>query len=171
MDFEKRGLSKVVSNDGLDIRQDMDAARQASDFEFVKLDDHNKKMAALENALRSRMVRSFIAGAVFGFLILVAIILGVVSLLKIGTTTSDLDKMKKDIRELNVELKLKVNSTTLEDKLRGKLNKPDFSNEFDATVTADALEEKLCNNKRLPKSCLDSSLATTDHTHQSCNCG
>merc|ERR1711962_915012 len=125
-------------------------------------------MAALENALRARMVRSFIAGAVFGFLILVATILGVVSLLKIGTTTSDLDKMKKDIRELNVELKLKANSTTLEDKLRGKLNKPDFINEFDATVTADALEEKLCNNNnRLPKSCLDSSLATTDHTHQS----
>merc|ERR1711962_1290860 len=171
MDFEKRGLSKVVSNDGLDIGQDMDAARQASDFEFVKLDDHNKKMAALENALRARMVRSFIAGAVFGFLILVAIILGVVSLLKIGTTTSDLDKMKKDIRELNVELKRKVNSTTFEDKLRGKLNKPDFIKEFDATVTADALKEKLCKNNILPKSCLDSSLATTGHTHQPTNFG
>ena len=158
---DRRDLSKVLSNDGLDIRQDVDAARQASDFEFVKLDDHNKKMAALENALRTRMCRSFIAGAVFGVLILAAIILGVVSLSKI-------DKMKEDIREL------KVNSTTLQDKIKEKLSKSDFTNQFDArfaSVTADALEEKLCNNKRLPKSCLDSSLATTDHTHQSCNCG
>ena len=50
MEFEKRSVSKVLSNDGLDIRQDVDAARQASDLEFVKLDDHNKKMTALHTA-------------------------------------------------------------------------------------------------------------------------
>jgi len=166
MELEKRILSKVLSNNGLDIRQDVDAARQASDFEFVKLDEHNKKMAALENALRTRMCRSFIAGAVFGVLIMVAIILGVVSLSKIGTTKTDLDKMKEDIRKLNYQLKQKVNSTTLEDKLRGKLSKSNFSIEFEATVTTDALEKKLCNNKRLPKSCLDSSIVSVAHTHR-----
>ena len=39
---DRRDLSKVLSNDGLDIKQDVDAARQASDF--VKLYDHQKKM-------------------------------------------------------------------------------------------------------------------------------
>merc|ERR1711962_512422 len=163
MDFEKRGLSKVVSNDGLDIRQDMDAARQASDFEFVKLDDHNKKMAALENALRTRMCRSFIAGAVFGVLILAAIILGVVSLSKIGTTTTDLDEMKEDIRKLKSN---QINSTTLQEKLdalgvEDKLSKSDFINQFSVSVTTEDLKTKLCNNNQLPKSCLQ----TTDHTH------
>ena len=160
MDFERRGLSKVLSNDGLDIRQDVDAARQASDFEFVKLDDHQKKMAALDNALRTRMCRSFLAGAIFGVLIMVAIILGVVSLLKIGTTTTDLDKMRKDIRELNDELKQKISSTTLQEKLdalgvEDKLSKSDFTNQFDTSVTTDDLEIKLCNNNnRLPQSCV-----------------
>ena len=139
MELGRRSVSKVLSNDGLDIRQDVDAARQASDFEFVKLDDHNKKMAALENALRTRMCRSFLAGAIFGVLIMVAIILGVVSLLKIGTTTTDLDKMRKDIRELNDELKQKISSTTLQEKLdalgvEDKLSKSDFTNQFDTSV-------------------------------------
>ena len=171
MELEKRGLSKVLSNDGLDIRQDVDAARQASDLEFVKLDDHNKKMAALENALRTRMCRSFLAGAVFGVLILVAIILGVVSLSKIGS--ADLDKMKDDIRQLNDELKQKVNKSDFSNEsLQGKfhalgvLSKSDFSIELSATLTADTLEKKLCDNNRLPKSCLDSSLDATAHSHR-----
>ena len=93
---DRRDLSKVLSNDGLDIRQDVDAARQASDFEFVKLDDHNKKMAALENALRASMCRSFIAEAIFGVFILVAITLGVVSILRIDNTASDIHNIKQD---------------------------------------------------------------------------
>ena len=155
---DRRDLSKVLSNDGLDIRQHVDAARQASDF--VKLDDHNKKMAALENALRTRMCRSFLAGAIIGVLIMVAIILGVVSLLKIRTNTTDLDKMRKDIRELNDELKQKISSTTLQEKLdalgvEDKLSKSDFTNQFDTSVTTDDLEIKLCNNNnRLPQSCV-----------------
>ena len=91
---DRRNLSKVLSNDGLDIRQDVDAARQASDF--VKLDDHNKKMAALENALRASMCRSFIAGAIFEVFILVAITLGVVSILSIDNTASDIHNIKQD---------------------------------------------------------------------------
>ena len=94
MELEKRDLSKVLSNDGLDIRQHVDAARQASDF--VKLDDHNKKMAALENALRASMCRSFIAEAIFGVFILVAIALGVVSILSIDNTASDIHNIKQD---------------------------------------------------------------------------
>ena len=93
---DRRNLSKVLSNDGLDIRQDMDAAKQTSDSEFVKLDDQNKKMAALENDLRARMWRSFIAGAIFGVFVLVAITLGVVSILRIDNTASDIHNIKQD---------------------------------------------------------------------------
>ena len=96
MELGRRSVSKVLSNDGLDIRQDVDAARQATDFEFVKLDDHNKKMAALENDLRARMWRSFIAWAIFGVFVLVAITLGVVSILRIENTASDINNIKQD---------------------------------------------------------------------------
>ena len=93
---DRRDLSKVLSNDGLDIRQDVDAAKQTSYSEFVKLDYHNKKMAALENDLRARMWRSFIAGAIFGVFVLVAITLGVVSILRIDNTASDIHNIKQD---------------------------------------------------------------------------
>ena len=144
---DRRDLSKVLSNDGLDIRQDVDAARQASDF--VKLDDHNKKMAALENALRARMCRSFIAGAVFGVLILVAIILGVVSLQKIDNTTTDFgDKIGNTsalVRTQIEALEQKLNTTSLQlDALNVSL-----SRRIDDKLSASEFTKyyKLCNGR------------------------
>jgi len=166
MELEKRGLSKVLSNDGLDIRQDVDAARQASDF--VKLDDHNKKMAALDNALRARMCRSFIAGAVFGVLILVAIILAIVSLQKIDNTTTDFgDKtgntstlvslMKTQIEALEqkldtTSLQLDALKVSLSRRIDDKLS----ASEFTKDTLFSKLENKLCNGRRinLPHTCV-----------------
>ena len=161
MELEKRSVSKVLSNDGLDIRQDVDAARQASDFEFVKLDDHNKKMAALENALRARMCRSFIAGAVFGVLILVAIILAIVSLQNIDNTTTDFgDKigntsalvslMKTQIEALEqkldtTSLQLDALSVSLNRRIDDKLS----ASEFTKDTLFSKLENKLCNGRRI----------------------
>merc|ERR1711962_493526 len=121
---DRRDLSKVLSNDGLDIRQDVDAARQASDF--VRLDDHNKKMAALENDLRASMCRSFIAGAIFGVFILVAIILGVVSILRIDNTASDIHNIKQDYTK----------TTDLNEALEKKLSTSEFDTKFSLSALA-----------------------------------
>ena len=50
--------------------------------DFVKIEDHKKQIDAIQIALGARMRRSFIAGAIFGTLILVAIIMAGVGLQK-----------------------------------------------------------------------------------------
>merc|ERR1712156_671146 len=55
--------------------------QMASDF--VKIEDHKKQIDAIQGALGARMRRSFIAGAIFGTFILVAIIMAGVGLQKV----------------------------------------------------------------------------------------
>ena len=66
---------------------EMGLSRQMSN-EFVKIEEHQKQMTDIEGALATKKRRNFIAGAIFGTLIFVAIIMAGVSLQKIGNTAA-----------------------------------------------------------------------------------
>ena len=65
-------LREVVST-GLDIEQD----RAVSTRMYVRLEDHQRKMKAIDDALMWRSRRTYIAEALLGFMILVAIVFAV----------------------------------------------------------------------------------------------
>ena len=77
---------------------EMGLSRQMSS-EFVKIEDHQKQMTDIEAALAAKKRRSFIAGAIFGTLVFVAIIMAGVSLQKIGNTAAknanNIDKVNR----------------------------------------------------------------------------
>ena len=77
----------------------MGLSRQMSN-EFVKIEDHQKQMTDIEGALAAKKRRSFIAGAIFGTLIFVAIIMAGVSLHTTGKTAA------KEINNMNEHMRL-----------------------------------------------------------------
>ena len=109
------------------------------------------------------MCRSFIAGAIFGVLILVAIILAIVSLQKIDNTTTDFgDKigntsalvslMKTQIEALELDLKQKVGTASLQqalDALNVSLSRRIDDKLSASEFTKDALENKLCDGRMI----------------------
>ena len=117
--------------------------QMASDF--VKIEDHKKQIDAIQIALGARMRRSFIAGAIFGTLILVAIIMAGVGLRKVHKTAEDMRLYEKS-NDLQVKL----------DDLENRLNA-----EIVARVKTDELKAKFFNmvtpeelKSELPTNCI-----------------
>merc|ERR1712192_353228 len=99
-------LREVVST-GLDIEQD----REVSTRMYVRLDDHERKMKAFDEALMWRSRRTYIAEALLGFLILVAIILAGISLWKIDKTADLTHKLNTTVSDLEEKLQEALNKT------------------------------------------------------------
>ena len=113
-ELERRG-HKIVSrglSDGPDIRPDTNLSGRIQMYnEYVKEEEYQKWVKANEAGLRARTRQSFIVGAIFGILVLVAIIMAGVSLGKTAKNTSKLDdhEVKKvNLGDLEEELKLKL---------------------------------------------------------------
>ena len=106
--------------------------------QYMKMEDYQKWNKVNEAAIKARMNRSFIAGAVFGVLILVAIGLAVFSLHSINATGAALEK---DIQDLQREMKRKL--SLLQNKVGQSVLKEDFSAEFIERVSQSTLKSKL----------------------------
>ena len=106
--------------------------------QYMKVEDYQKWNKVNEAAIKARMNRSFIAGAVFGFLILVAIVLAVFSLHSINATGAALGK---DIQDLEREMRRKL--SLLQNKVGQSVSKKDFSAEFIERVSQSTLNSKL----------------------------
>ena len=108
---------------------EMGLSRQMSN-EFVKVEDHQKQMTDIEGALAAKKRRSFIAGAIFGTLIFVAIIMAGVSLQKTGNTAAkDTNNMDKHMRLYTISrLQEQINELEkkLNEKIDQKISKSDF---------------------------------------------
>ena len=89
--------------------------------QYMKVEDYQKWNKVNEAAIKARMNRSFIAGAVFGLLILVAIVLAVFSLHSINATGAALEK---DIQDLEREMRRKL--SLLQNKLGESVLKKRF---------------------------------------------
>merc|ERR1712210_198524 len=90
MELERRGhlaASRVLGN-GPDIRPDVNV----SPNEYVKVEDFHKWMKANDAVLRARTRQSFVAGAICGVFVLVAIIMAGVSLGNIATNVRKLSE-------------------------------------------------------------------------------
>ena len=108
---------------------EMGLSRQMSN-EFVKIEVHQKQMTDIEGALAAKKRRSFIAGAIFGTLIFVAIIMAGVSLHTTGKTAA------KEINNMNEHMRLYTMSRlqeqlnalekALNEKIDQKVSKSDF---------------------------------------------
>merc|ERR1712039_860186 len=89
--------------------------------QYMKVEDYQKWNKVNEAAIKARMNRSFIAGAVFGLLILVAIVLAVFSIHSINATGAALEK---DIQDLQREIMRKL--SLLQNKVGESVSKKDF---------------------------------------------
>ena len=106
--------------------------------QYMKVEDFQKWNKVNEAAIKARMNRSFIAGAIFGVLILVAIVLAVFSLHSINATGAALEK---DIQDLEREMRRKL--SLLQNKVGQSVLKEDFSAEFIERVSQSTLKSKL----------------------------
>ena len=106
--------------------------------QYMKVEDYQKWNKVNEAAIKARMNRSFIAGAIFGLLILVAIVLAVFSLHRINATGAAL---RKDIQDLEREMRRKL--SLLQNKVEESVLKEDFSAEFIERVSQSTLKSKL----------------------------
>ena len=121
MELERRGhlgVSRVLSH-GPDIRPDINLSAQMSN-DYVKVENFERWKKLNETVLRARTLKSFIAGAIFGILVLVAIIMAGVSLGKIATNTSNLSEcaLKEDLNALKEK---KVSFADLDPGLKTKM--------------------------------------------------
>ena len=108
---------------------EMGLSRQMSS-EFVKIEDHQKQMIDIEGALAAKKRCSFIAGAIFGTLIFVAIIMAGVSLQKIGNTAAkETNDMETNIR-LYTMSRLQEQLNALEKKLNKKIDQKVSKSDF-----------------------------------------
>ena len=106
--------------------------------QYMKVEDYQKWNKVNEAAIKARMNRSFIAGAIFGVLILVAIVLAVFSLHSINATGAALEK---DIQNFEREMRRKL--SLLQNKVEESVLKEDFSAEFIERVSQSTLKSKL----------------------------
>ena len=106
--------------------------------QYMKVEDYQKWNKVNEAAIKARMNRSFIAGAIFGVLILVAIVLAVFSIHSINATGAALEK---DIQDLEREMRRKL--SLLQNKVEESVLKEDFSAEFIERVSQSTLKSKL----------------------------
>ena len=106
--------------------------------QYMKVEDFQRWNKVNEAAIKARMNRSFIAGAVFGLLILVAIVLAVFSLHSINAPGAALEK---DIQNFEREMRRKL--SLLQDKVGQRVLKKNFSAEFIERVSQSTLKSKL----------------------------
>ena len=122
MSMGRRGhhehLREVVST-GFDIEQD----RVVSTRMYVRLEDHERKMKAIDDALMWRSRRTYIAEALLGFLILVAIVMAGISLWKTDKTADLTHKLNETVSDLEVRLQDVLNITVSNGTLEEKANK------------------------------------------------
>ena len=129
MELERRGhlgVSRELSH-GPDIRPDINLSAQMSN-DYVKVENFERWKKLNETVLRARTLKSFITGAIFGILVLVAIIMAGVSLGKIATHEvkkvnlkdheDGLKAKQKMIDALESSLEKKIELGVLEAKLR-----------------------------------------------------
>merc|ERR1712037_1087901 len=112
MELERRGhlaASRVLSN-GPDIRPDVNV----SPNEYVKVEDFHKWMKANDAVLRARTRQSFVAGAICGVFVLVAIIMAGVSLGKLDVHDQGL---KAQVSKVVTLEETKLDSSVLTTKL------------------------------------------------------
>ena len=133
--------------------------QMASDF--VKIEDHKKQIDAIQIALGARMRRSFIAGAIFGTLILVAIVMAGVGLRKVHKTAEVcLGKIEDNENAIRKDMGLYEKSNDLQvklDELENRLNA-----KIGARVKTEELITKFFNmvtpeelKKELPTNCIN----------------
>merc|ERR1712037_833540 len=124
MELERRGhlaASRVLSN-GPDIRPDVNV----SPNEYVKVEDFHKWMKANDAVLRARTRQSFVAGAICGVFVLMAIIMAGVSLGKndenaIRLAEQEVKKVKLEDLEIGFKIRMSM-VENLESKLGAKLD-------------------------------------------------
>ena len=138
--------------------------QMASDF--VKIEDHKKQIDAIQIALGARMRRSFIAGAIFGTLILVAIIMAGVGLQKVEICRYKTAYNAREIEALEDDLGQYIKSDDLQNKLdalerklttniEGRVSRQNFMSEFYKQVDPTKLKDKL------PSDCI----SACNHNH------
>ena len=129
--------------------------QMASDF--VKIEDHKKQIDAIQIALGARMRRSFIAGAIFGTLILVAIIMAGVGLQKVeicryktAYNAREINALENDlgryIKSDDLQKKLDALETKLNTKIEDRVSRHTFLTEFYEQVDPTKLKNKLPSN-------------------------
>ena len=131
--------------------------QMASDF--VKIEDHKKQIDAIQIALGARMRRSFIAGAIFGTLILVAIIMAGVGLQKVENSaevcrqktaynTRKIYALERKFNEKleSLETKLDKNVKDIEDKLKQKVSNDQFNSKPITVTQLPSACQRACSN-------------------------
>ena len=126
--------------------------QMASDF--VKIEDHKKQIDAIQIALGARMRRSFIAGAIFGTLILVAIVMAGVGLRKVHKTAEvclgKIDAIREDMGLYEKSNDLQVKLDELENRLNAKIGArvktEELITKFFNMVTPEELKKELPTN-------------------------
>merc|ERR1712037_362184 len=152
MELERRGhlaASRVLSN-GPDIRPDVNV----SPNEYVKVEDFHKWMKANDAVLRARTRQSFVAGAICGVFVLVAIIMAAVSLDQIDKNGGRLTAHEKEKVKFE-DLGFKINMSMvegLEIKLKEKVKLEDLGFKISMSMV-EGLVNKL------------NDLATKGHSH------
>ena len=114
---------------------DIEPDRVVSTRMYVTLEAHEKKMKANDDALRWRSRRTYIAEALLGIMILVAIVMAGINLQKM----SDLEeKLQKDLNQKEDLFKI------LEDEFKKTVSKEDLikilKDEFNKTLSMDTFQ-------------------------------
>jgi len=149
-------VRSVRYNNGSRILSDRDISRPDLEIElnnqmandFVRIEDHKKQIDAIQIALGARMRRSFIAGAIFGTLILVAIIMAGVGLRKVHKTAEvclgKIDAIREDmgLYEKSNEVKL----DELENKIGARVKTDELIAKFLNMIKPDELKSELPTN-------------------------
>ena len=149
-------------NTGSRILSDRDISRPDLEIElnnqmasdFVKIEDHKKQIDAIQIALGARMRRSFIAGAIFGTLILVAIVMAGVGLRKVHKTAEvclgKIDAIREDMGLYEKSNDLQVKLDELENRLNAKIGArvktEELITKFFNMVTPEELKKELPTN-------------------------
>ena len=149
-------------NTGSRILSDRDISRPDLEIElnnqmasdFVKIEDHKKQIDAIQIALGVRMRRSFIAGAIFGTLILVAIVMAGVGLRKVHKTAEvclgKIDAIREDMGLYEKSNDLQVKLDELENRLNAKIGArvktEELITKFFNMVTPEELKKELPTN-------------------------
>ena len=131
---------------------EMGLSRQMSN-EFVRIEDHQKQMTDIEGALAAKKRRSFIAGAIFGTLILVAIVMAGVGLQKVENSAEVCrQRTAYNTRKIYaLERKFNEKLESLETKLDKKVK--DIEDKLEQKVSNDQFNSKPITVTQLPSAC------------------
>ena len=151
-------VRSVRYNNGSRILSDRDISRPDLEIElnnqmasdFVRIEDHKKQIDAIQGALGARMRRSFIAGAIFGTLILVAIVMAGVGLRKVHKTAEvclgKIDAIREDMGLYEKSNDLEIKLDELENKIRARVKTDELIAKFLNMIKPDELKSELPTN-------------------------